>query len=279
MSLARAFTVRRNKNVESSPAPYIGRAASQRSPNAKPVTRNEISLPVALISTTNMLSYEAPNIAGTRRVPNTDRISSSSISFLSDASSGDESDRSSTSAHSNETAATSVDGSAPNSPEQNHLSCYFKPSVKTSTAVSTRSSQSTFASSRPSIDSPQLPQRAPSHTKKAHALSHKRSVQRMGAQPIHERQISRSSVDMFSNKENIAPASSHPFGKELEQLHEVAEEFGSAVRNAEADEDRDILLSRGLAQFCASDYMNEIESMYSTVFAEDAAVYQPMAWI
>jgi len=101
----------------------------------------------------------------------------------------------------------------------------------------------------------------------------------MAVQPIHERQTSRSSVDMFSSKENISPVSAHPFGKELEQLHEVAEEFGTVVRDAEAEEDRNVILSRGLAQFCASDYMNEIESVYNTIFAEDAVAYQPMAWI
>ena len=269
MSLARAFTVRRNKNVEPSPAPYLGRAASQRSPNAKPIMRTQISRPVALISTTNMLSYEAPDITGTQRIPNTERVVSSASS-LSDASSGDESDRSSTSAHSNDTAATSVDGSAPNSPEPNHLSCYFKPSVKTFSYDSSRASQSTTSSSLLSLESPQLPQRAPSHSKKAHVLSHKLSVQR---------KTSRTSVETFSNKETMVPASAHPFGKELEQLHEVAEELSSVVRDAEADEDRDIILSRGLAQFCANDYMNEIESIYSNVFAEDAAMYQPMAWI
>jgi len=226
-----------------------------------------------------MLSYEAPDIAGTHRIPNTERVVSSSASSLSDASSGDESDRSSTSAHSNDTAATSVDGSAPSSPEPNHLSCYFKPSVQTSYYDPSRASRSTTSSSRLSLDSPQLPQRAPSHSKKAHVLSHKRSVQRMAGQPTYERQTSRSSVDMFSNKENTAAAAAHPFGKELEQLHEVAEELSCVVRDAEADEDRDIILTRGLAQFCANDYMNELESIYSNVFSEDAAMNSPMAWI
>jgi len=274
MSLARAFTVRRNKatsNANETKNSFVGRAASQRSPNSKPIIRSQISLPVELISTTNMLSYEAPDIIGGHRVAISRAPPSSSASSVSDACT-DDSDRSSTSAHSNETAATSVDGSAPSSPDSNHLSCYFKPSVNTFTA-SDRNSQSTTASSRVSFDSPQIPQRAPSHSKKAHVLSHKRSVQRMGS--VHERETSRTSLDMFSVPESV----SHPFGKELEQLNEVAEEFGSAVRDVEAEEDFAAIQSRNLGQFCAMDYMNEISTFYATAFEEDTAKYQPMCWI
>jgi len=281
MSLVRAFTVRRNKNADAAaaPAPYIGRAASQRSPNSKPIARSQISLPVALISTTNMLSYEAPDIFSTATVAPSERVVSSSGSSVSDASSGDESDRSSTSAHSNETAATSVDGgSSPNSPEFNHLSCYFKPNVMTSTVSSRESQATTISSSRQSFDSPQIPQRAPSHSKHAHVLSHKRSVQRIGGHSA-ERENSRTSLDTLSSVNQHVVPSSHPFGKELEQLSEAAEEFGSAVRDAEAEEDFNVMSSRGLGQFCAAAYMSEIAGLYSNAFQRDAALSQPMAWI
>jgi len=274
MSLARAFTVRRNKatsNGSETKSSFIGRAASQRSPNSKPIIRSQISLPVELISTTNMLSYEAPDIVGAHRMVRNRAPPSSSASSISDAS--EDSDRSSTSAHSNETAATSVDGSAPSSPDSNHLSCYFKPSVDTSD----RNSQSTAASPRISFDSPVIPQRAPSHSKKAHVLSHKRSVQRMVS--VHERDTSRTSLDMFKVSEDVESIS-HPFGKELQQLSEVAEEYvQSAMIDIEAEEDRAALQSRNLGHFCATDYMNEISSFYTTAFEEDAAKYQPMCWI
>lgn len=273
MSLARAFTTRRNKN-ENTPAPYIGRAASTRSPDSKPIMRSQISLPVALISTTNMLSYEAPDIAGTTRII-ADRYVSSSHSVTSSSSSvsGDDSDASSTSAHSRGTItdASSVDESySPTSPEPNHLSCYFKPNVPTTTNV--RSSTNSTISSTAS-NSPVIPQRALSHSKQAHVqMSRVRSVRRSNGN-------TRDSLDMFASEVKPEPTSSHPFGKELEQLNEVAEEFGTAVRDAEADADRAIMQAKGLVQICAADYMQEIASYYTNTFAEDAMSYQQVAWI
>jgi len=79
-------------------------------------------------------------------------------------------------------------------------------------------------------------------------------------------------------KASEAPVT-HPFGRELEQLSEVQEEFGSVVRDVEAEADRAVMLARGLLQFCASDYMQAIADPYTNVFAEDAAMYQPVAWI
>jgi hypothetical protein len=56
--------------------------------------------------------------------------------------------------------------------------------------------------------------------------------------------------------------SSHPFGKELEQLDEVAEEFGGAVRDAEREADLNIMRRLGLRRFCAEDYIKEIEPLF-----------------
>lgn len=83
------------------------------------------------------------------------------------------------------------------------------------------------------------------------------------------------------NKDAPAPTApaTHPFGKELEQLNEAAEEFGHAVRDAEEDADRAVMRNKGLAQFCAADYLSELSDLYSNPFQQDAAVYQPMVWI
>lgn len=46
----------------------------------------------------------------------------------------------------------------------------------------------------------------------------------------------------------------HPFGAELAQVDEMAEEMGFAVRDAEAE----FMESRGLQRYNASDYEQEI---------------------
>jgi hypothetical protein len=71
---------------------------------------------------------------------------------------------------------------------------------------------------------------------------------------------------------------SHPFGKELEQLNEVAEEFGGVVRDAEMEADMSAIREKGLATLCAADYLAEIKPLFSNRFDH---LYQPapMAWI
>jgi len=57
---------------------------------------------------------------------------------------------------------------------------------------------------------------------------------------------------------------SHPFGKELAKVNEVAEEFGfSTARLIEEEQD---LLSKGLMKFGVKDYLEEIEGLYGGVF-------------
>ncbi|KAF2157649.1 hypothetical protein K461DRAFT_289947 [Myriangium duriaei CBS 260.36] len=282
MSLARALTTRR-KEESPAAAPYVGRAASQRAPNAKPIKRSEISLPVALISTTNMLSYEAPDITN---APHVQRMggryfsSSASVGSSAPSVSGDESDQNG-SVHSRETDATSVDLSSPELPQDPYTNAFFKSSPPALSHRSTVSSR-TSASSRPSVElgSPKIPMRAASHSKTAHVLSHKRSIQRMAT--VASRPSSREPAD-FYNAQPSANTANHPFGRELEQLNEAAEEFGQAVRvasrSAEAEIDYNVMRAKGLVQYCANDYMDEISSMYPTTFEEDHATYQPMVWI
>jgi hypothetical protein len=71
----------------------------------------------------------------------------------------------------------------------------------------------------------------------------------------------------------------HPFGKELEQLNEVAEEFGGVVRDAEFDADMTVIQEKGLASFCAADYLQEILPLFSQRFGSTHHVAPPMAWI
>lgn len=255
MSLIRAFTTRGRKPAELDiNNPLVGRAASQR--NGRPVLRAQISSPVALVSTTNMLSYEAPDIDGTTPIGYRDFSSASSAS----SNSGEESDASSNSIHSNDTVTdmSSVGGDSPTSPEPNHLSCYFKPAVETTHSSPT---QSPHLSTVSSFDAPILPQRALSHSKRAHeAISRKRSVQRM--------QSPRTSFES-----PLDSRTSQPFGKELAQLDEVAEEFGNTVCGVQADADSEYMSAHNLAVFGASDYLSEIHSLiYSTFSSEEPEV-------
>lgn len=267
MSLVRAFTTRRHRS-EKFQNPFLSRAASQRSPNKVSTLRSQISAPVALISTTNNLCYESPDIAGTSPIAMAGNFSSSSS--VTSSSVADDSDASSTSIHSRDTLtdASSVD-EGPSSPEPNHLSCYFKPSVYTDVT----DSQSVM-SGRQSFDAPIVPQRAASHSKRAHVqLSRQRSVQRKTPPPESAQELTRDSIDFFHS------GSSHPFGKELEQLNEVAEEFNSVVRDAEADADRVFMQAHGLASFSSYDYRFEISDLLSVAFEEESTPFEQAGWI
>lgn len=85
----------------------------------------------------------------------------------------------------------------------------------------------------------------------------------------HER--SRSSIEMFSPTSSpfVEAPKENPFGNELAQLDEVAEEFGHVVRDAEADADSVFMQANGLACWAASDYMCEIEALIYETFAPE----------
>jgi len=68
----------------------------------------------------------------------------------------------------------------------------------------------------------------------------------------------------------------HPFGNELAQVTELAEEFGGQGRMQVIDEEEQELISKGLFKFGAEDYMNEIEGLFMNAFGPP----RPMAmWI
>lgn len=60
-----------------------------------------------------------------------------------------------------------------------------------------------------------------------------------------------------------------PFGQELAQLYEVAQQFGQNTRTAEEDSDVIQMEKCGLAAFSASDYMLEIQSLVHNLFADE----------
>ena len=104
-------------------------------------------------------------------------------------------------------------------------------------------------------------------------VSRQRSVSRMQTPPSTATELTRESSDLFSAEQ------SHPFGKELEQLNEVVEEFGGVARDAEAEADLLFMEAHGLDYFCATDYMTEIGDMLNTVFEEDSPKITQAGWI
>lgn len=244
MSLARAFTTKRSKVREiSAPLPHRSMTMKQFPTGT---IRHKISAPVELVSTTNMLSYNAPDIH-----PRT--------ASLSSQSSGNDSDSVPSLTSSPVTSPDdSSAGSSPTSPEPNHLSCYFVGSGRQSTSSSE--------------DAPIIPVRALSHTKKSHEmLSRKRSISRMSSGKNSVTSFARDSIKMFSaNVESTSGPEPHPFGNELAQVTELAEEYGVQDNMQIVDEEERELVSRGLFKFDAEDYMSEIESYFTAAFCDPA---------
>jgi len=242
-SLSRAFTTKRSKiPSDAGTASLPHRSLTTKHSFLPGTIRYKISAPVELLSTTNMLSYNAPDIYPTTRSRS--------------SSSGSESDNSSRSPQDISTPLTSPDTSSiessPTSPKPNHLSCYFGAPSRTSAS---------------SDEAPKIPQRVPSHTKmSAEAMARKRSISRMSS-PKNSMSTARSSINMFST--NMETVESHPFGNELAQVSELAEEYGITPQKMEViDEEEQELLSRGLFKFRAEDYMSEIHGLFLNAFGE-----------
>jgi len=258
MALARAFTKRTKRNHETS-SPQRG--TSVKYPVGT-INRNLISLPTELISTTNVHALNAPDIGA---------IITSFGSSISSTSDSDSShlDRSFLSTPTLSADTSSIDSSpvTPLTPYNLEARDFFDTTSKQSAATAgTR-----LSDSAPSLEAPALPQRALSHSKKAHVeLSRKRSIQRMSPPPntLSQTSASRSSAGIFS----AAPSAEHPFQKELAQVNEVAEEFG--VASSVLDEEERDMLNKGLKKFGVEDYLDEIAGLYGGIFEDQLG---PMA--
>lgn len=344
MSLARAFTTRRAK---------VFGGDGEGKPTRSGTVRSKISAPMGLVSTTNMLSYNAPDIRKGPKIsapveltfttnalsydapdihkePKT-ATSTSSLSLLSEG----DSDHIHTAASSPPTSPDTAfprdgeedfDKSSSSNPEPNHLSCYFTLPGEPSNA------------NVPAV--PSLPKRAPSHTKRHHVpLSPKSSMserlnrkisisERMGRQPSisrlseqSNRSVSTKASGPFSRASSASTsttASSHsigaqqmpktssqvpppvpaviplpqhkesietkePFGQELAQVTELAEEYATSAaektRRIDTQEERD-LAERGLQKFSPEEYVAEISSLISSFFGEARHIKNPAPqWI
>ncbi|QSZ29975.1 hypothetical protein DSL72_004493 [Monilinia vaccinii-corymbosi] len=272
MSLARAFTTRRAKKQLdiSAPSPPVPRTTTPRFAYGT-IKRTQISGPTELLSTTNMLSYTAPDLYPTDA---SKRIASSSTASTH---SGEDSDNSrmASSMSLTSTDSLSIDSRSPITPA----------------ADAAGDDLSAFSFGTKSIDipsrdeAPGIPQRAPSHTKRNHEIiSRKNSVARMS--PPRRVSTSRSSLHMFSaNVEEsvmedaaVITAEPYPFSQELAQVTEIAEEYGITKEAFLVDEEEQELISRGLFKFRAEDYMSEIQGLFMNAFGEVKPITGPV-WI
>lgn len=74
-------------------------------------------------------------------------------------------------------------------------------------------------------------------------------------------------MDMFKHGHSSSDVDpSHPFGRELEQLNEVVEELGTTIRDVALDEDTRHMREKGLARFCAADYLAEIAPLAARTY-------------
>ncbi|KAJ5178807.1 hypothetical protein N7492_002017 [Penicillium capsulatum] len=250
-TITRAFTKRHKRPEVSAPMPYRGEGHVRLSSTTKKRGNMSISGPVQLLSTTNMLAYNAPD------------LSASTASSASSLQSPDDSDVSSP--HSYSSSITTPDlFPHDSSPIDANPDSYFP---KRSATVTSHPRSST------SSDTPQVPKRALSHTKRSHQdLARKRSQSRMSPPPLSP---PRSAPSVRSSQEMFRP-DVHPFGKELEQVNEVAEEFGSPHV---LDEEEQILSRKGLQKFSVDDYICEIEELYGSIFDDNPGPISTGLWL
>ncbi|KAL7936046.1 hypothetical protein V8C35DRAFT_247702 [Trichoderma chlorosporum] len=309
MSLSRAFTTRKLKLGSDS--------GDGKHPQRSHTLRHKISAPVQLVHTTNMLSYNAPDLPKGGNVPSVPDLPRAPPGRTNSAKSLDDSDSFATTESTPPTSPDIAPGERTPSPKPNHLSGYFKNSAKP-------------APTEPE-PAPVIPQRSPTHTKKnsVSALARSRSISRisqdsdLSAASRSLQAFSRtpslstrssahsSSISNRSVKQPISPAApmvpmafaapkalaahtapaaqaaptplpvqphnsaqhhaakdSNPFGPELGQLTELAEEYSSASQFEVADEDLDYIRSKGLVRLRPDDYLSMVQSLSSIFFSE-----------
>lgn len=76
--------------------------------------------------------------------------------------------------------------------------------------------------------------------------------------------------------QDFGDANAHPFGKELEQVREVAEEFGNGHM---LDEEELILEQKGLQKFSVDEYIIEIQDLYDSIFDDHIGPIPVTSWV
>jgi hypothetical protein len=199
------------------------------------ISKNKISAPVALLSTTNMISYTAPSLRNS--------LSHGSISSNSSGSGSPTSMKSPLSPLSFGYDSDHSDSPLPT----NHLSTYFS-SAETPQPVRSQSTRHVKKSTS-SLSRPRHPSMPPPP---------KSSSRKTGWPPTAQPPKELHSARGFSGQ--------HPFGAELAQVAEMTEEI-AGMNLGDAEEQ--FMVSRGLQRFRASEYEQEIWQGMGGVFEDE----------
>lgn len=237
------------------------------------INRAKISLPTELLSTTNVHALNAPDIRKTSAESISTASSADSINSDNDFSSIDKGFLSA-----DNSSATDLSPITPSTPLSDlglgNDKDFFSIKPVSTTAVPTPASEPV----------PALPQRAPSHSKKAHVDLHRqRSFNRSMSPPptdlpaAADSTVSRDTIATFSAPTS-RPASEkpHPFGRELAKVDEIAESFGAAGTGMVLDEEEQEMAALGLHKFTVDDYVAELTGLTGGVY-EDRLTLNP--WI
>ncbi|TQS37124.1 hypothetical protein Golomagni_02414 [Golovinomyces magnicellulatus] len=232
MSLSRALTVIRSRKV-SDTTPVPTRNLTLKRTAATGTIRHKISAPMELISTTNMISYNAPNIAPPVIASSHSDSGDSDMSLV----------ESLTPVTSPDSSSTELSSSP--RPKPNHLSCYFGSPIC-------------------GDEAPSIPQRAPSHTKSSENIE---TLVRKRFPSREIKPMARSSIVMFSPE--IETISNHvPSIQELDpcsELEQGKETIPSVIRHVEESN----LISRDFYRFPAEDYIHDIDEIYCLIFGDE----------
>ena len=301
MSLARAFTTRRvrmsNELAEASKAPQRSNTTTKGATSL----RQKISAPVQLVHTTNMLSYNAPDLPRTKRSVSLHRKS-------------DDDNASQTTQDSTPPTSPDIEhGQRGSSPDGSHSSSYF--------AATGKRAYTPLPEVIAENAVPELPQRSPSHKKKSsqEILARQRSTRL--SRDSHQSAASSQNSHTFSRSASVSTVASsasrsslsgphkltvplspstpppmpampamplldrtfrkeaHPFGQELAQVTELVEEFGARDGVPVMSEDDQYMMEHGLVKLNASDYLGEVHGLDNYFFAENHRVSVAPLWI
>jgi hypothetical protein len=81
----------------------------------------------------------------------------------------------------------------------------------------------------------------------------------------------------FNHRKEFSVAQ-HPFGNELAQVSEIAEEYGVKEQLNDIETEEQELAAKGLQKFSAEDYLGEIQGLFANLFGESKAMATAM-WI
>ncbi|KAI0135220.1 hypothetical protein F4814DRAFT_444039 [Daldinia grandis] len=294
MSLARAFTTRRKQSSQD--LGILPQRSNTTAKNNSAAIRNKISGPMALTHTTNMLAYNAPDLFP--------RSEASPIESSKSDDSSSDSPRTSSSSPPTSPDIPTADRSV--TPEPNHLSCYFVAPGQPKTPSNTNEApsipkRSPSHTKKASIDNlANKFARLSNQSGKSVSTKASFSLSRSSSTSTTATSVSSGS---FSRKASVTSATvppmppvvtsppparptfrrdyseaQHPFGNELAQVSELAEELGVKDKMQIIDEEEQELLARGLCSFRPEDYLAEVQGLFATFFKPEPAEIQQV-WI